>query len=170
MKQKILWIMCGIPGSGKSTWLKNSTFAAKGIVISRDLERFALLAETDDYFAKEKIVYDNYIKHIKEAFAQTDEVFADATQLNWSSRRKLLNRLQLDTSQYKIGCIVFTTPLKICLERNAHRSGRERVLDERIKEMCNIFTHPRYDPYIYNILMEVDANGHESFIKDLDNK
>ena len=47
-----LIMMCGIPGSGKSTWIQN----CKGfigndvVVVSRDAIRFSMLKEGEDYF------------------------------------------------------------------------------------------------------------------------
>ena len=76
-----LYILCGLPGSGKSTWidkyLKETGF---GIlkpgpfvrVVSRDEVRFSMInteaAENNDkeYFSREKEVYDEFINRIVE--------------------------------------------------------------------------------------------------------
>ena len=59
-----LWLLAGIPGSGKSTWIQNHRkfFAEDNAVISRDQIRFALLGENDDYFSKENEVWQQYVE------------------------------------------------------------------------------------------------------------
>ena len=51
-----LILMMGIPGSGKSTWVKNH-MKSDDIYISRDEIRFSLLQPGDEYFSKEKEVW-----------------------------------------------------------------------------------------------------------------
>ncbi|MBQ5851012.1 MAG: AAA family ATPase, partial [Lachnospiraceae bacterium] len=55
MKQKKVWLLVGIPGSGKSTWVNkklNELEAGSAVVISRDTIRFGLLEQRGgDYFA-----------------------------------------------------------------------------------------------------------------------
>ena len=63
MKQKNLWIMSGIPGSGKSTWLKNR-WPQWGWAVSRDALRFQMLNDDESYFAKEEGVWPAFIKAI----------------------------------------------------------------------------------------------------------
>ena len=49
--------MMGIPGSGKSTFVrKRRDIFDNPIVISRDKIRFSLLEEGDEYFSKEEIL------------------------------------------------------------------------------------------------------------------
>ena len=42
MKQKNVFLMCGVPGSGKSTWGRAKAQAVNGTYISRDEVRFSL--------------------------------------------------------------------------------------------------------------------------------
>ena len=51
-----LFIICGVPGSGKSTFLRNYVKEPSSVVISRDAIRFSLLKEDSDYFEYEPIV------------------------------------------------------------------------------------------------------------------
>ena len=55
MKQQNLYLMCGVPGSGKTTWVKRQMMQANGASsrhISRDTIRFNVITDEDDYFAK----------------------------------------------------------------------------------------------------------------------
>jgi predicted kinase len=43
----VLYLMCGIPGSGKSTWIKQNKIESDA-VISRDVVRFSLVKEHEE--------------------------------------------------------------------------------------------------------------------------
>lgn len=58
---KKIYLLCGIPGSGKSTWAKNH-LDDNSIWISRDLIRFSMVSEEEEYFSKEKEVFKEFIK------------------------------------------------------------------------------------------------------------
>lgn len=49
-----LYVICGIPGSGKSTWIKNHT--SSEILVSRDAIRFDMVKEDEPYFSDRKSV------------------------------------------------------------------------------------------------------------------
>ena len=84
-----LYMMVGIPGSGKSTFAKT----LKGKYVSRDEVRFKLLQDEDDYFAKEKEVFQKFIYEIEEGLSKGNDVIVDATHLNKGSRYKLFSSI-----------------------------------------------------------------------------
>lgn len=139
-----LFIMVGVPGSGKSFVAKAYFKVISSVIVSRDSIRYSLLEEGDEYFSKEKQVFAAYIKEIQKHIDRGEIVFADATHLNEASRRKLISNLKLAKEDYIIP-IVVETPLKICLERNARRTGRERVPESVIKDMFMSLTDPADD-------------------------
>ena len=78
---KHLFLMCGVAGSGKSTYLSNIKNA---VVISRDEIRFSLIGDFDDYFAKEDEVFATFIQKIQNAIDNEEgpkEIYCDATHL-----------------------------------------------------------------------------------------
>ena len=94
---KELVLMMGVPGSGKSTYARN-TIKTGDIYISRDEIRYSMLTDEDDYFAKENEVIKTFIQYIDEALADTQhqgKVYADATHLSPKGRAQILNQLYL---------------------------------------------------------------------------
>lgn len=141
----VLYIMVGIPGSGKSYVADILAKEINGIVVSRDVIRFELLDEEDKYFAKEKEVFKEYINEIQYCLDIGKSVIADATHLNALSRIKLLSNLYFTEEDYVVP-IVIDTPFEICKERNAQRTGRSRVPDDVLKSMYDSLTDPNEDP------------------------
>ena len=131
-------MMCGIPGSGKSTFCHK--FLTDYTYISRDQIRFSLLDDADDYFAKEKEVMKKFLELTLEVLAEVrrvcgDDFIIDATHLTKSSRRKILSQLVLPPLYpiNEVYCIYMKTDLKLALERNSKRTGRKLVPNNVIK-------------------------------------
>ena len=145
MTQKI-FLMCGIPGSGKSFWIQNqiSNNQTQCCVISRDKIRFSLLKDGEDYFKRENAVFAQFVKEINNSIENgIPYIFIDATHISIASRAKILNRVRASNS-IDLSVEVFSIPLEICLERNSLRTGREQVPPAVIKSMANQFQFPTY--------------------------
>lgn len=149
---KRLYVLCGIPASGKSTWIKNHEETLRKespngriTVVSRDKIRFSLLEEDEPYFAKESLVYQEYIRQIAESLNSGDTVIADATHLNTGSRSKLLKNLGNALGDCEVIAICMITPLEVALERNINRCGREFVPPEQIIQMNRSFCLPSFE-------------------------
>lgn len=136
-----LVLMCGAPGSGKTTIAKK-LMCNNDLYISRDEIRYSMISDEDEYFSKEKEVFNEYIKQIDEALTKNYHwIFADATHISFSSRMKVMSRIK-DRSTI-VNCIVMDIPLDIALERNSHRTGREFVPEHALKNMYNGLTPPQ---------------------------
>lgn len=143
MKRKNLYLLCGPAASGKSTWAMKQANGEDKIWVSRDAVRFAMFDENDDYFAKERQVFKEWIHRIQSALddPEVTDVFADATHVTATSRAKTLRNLQLGTN-VRVIPVVFKTPREVCLQRNNRRTGRTKVPYEAMMNMFNSWTIP----------------------------
>ena len=139
-----LRLMCGVPGSGKSTYAK-SMLQEGEVYISRDEIRFSMVAEDEPYFSKEDEVFETFVHTIVVNLRDGKTVYADATHLNAKSRLKLLNEIEMYLMPHEIEIICMKTPLELCLERNENRKGtRAYVPQDVICKMYRAFSCPRY--------------------------
>lgn len=141
-----LWLMVGAPASGKTTYL--AEHSVNGIVVSRDKIRFSMISDEDEYFSKEKEVFREFVRQIQEGLDAGKNVYADATNLHWASRRKLL--FNLDLKNTKVCALVFDVPVETLLERNAARVGRAKVPESALINMKNSQTSPETDNFDYD--------------------
>lgn len=130
---KQLWIMSGVMASGKSKYAKDHILNEKTAYISRDLIRFNLLKDDEDYFTHEKKTYQLFVELVQNNLdnENIEVVIADATFLTDKSRKKFLNKLKLkDDTGVKL--IIMDTSLYTCLARNEDRKGRKYVPEDVI--------------------------------------
>lgn len=139
MKQKKVWITCGIPGSGKSTWVQQQLAINGGTWCSRDKVRFSLLKDEDEYFSKEDLVFSTWINEIQSALNDdnVENIYIDATHLNKKAREKVLNKLNLMYAD--LIAVNFIIPIETCIERNSKRTGRALVPKDVIESMYKSF-------------------------------
>ena len=136
-----LYILCGIPGSGKSTWAERCDEV--GVVyVSRDSIRFSMLQEGDQYFAHETEVYKEFIYEIAQSLIHGYDVVADATHINSDSRHKLTQAIDEFYTDYEIIYVAFPLTLNECLVRNEFREGIKRVPTIAMHTMYNRFHMP----------------------------
>lgn len=148
-----LYVLCGIPGCGKSTWVKKrmsentSSTDQKWTYVSRDEVRFSIIKEEDDYFSKEKQVFQEFVNRIcaNLSDAWTQNVIADATHLNEISRDKLINaiRRKRPNLPLHITMVYFDIPLEVCKFRNRKREGRALVPDHVMDNMYRSLQFPQ---------------------------
>ena len=141
-----LFMMIGIPGSGKSTYAKDmvDNFNNEDRIIdyiSRDEVRFSLLKEGDPYFSRENEVYKIFTNKIKESLKNGHDVIADATHITWGSRHKLMQAIR-GIDNVEIVAIVMNTSYDTCERRNMEREGRACVPTSQLERMWEQFEYP----------------------------
>ena len=159
MKQKKVFLLSGIPGSGKSTWIR-SQLTPGSEWISRDNVRFAILTDEDDYFAHEDDVFDTFINYINQSLNQEEihTIYIDATHLNKRSRDKVLRRVHKDNIE-ELNCVCFDVPLAVCISRNNLRAGRSRVPETAIYNMFQSYRLPDKTTEKFDHIFIVDENS-----------
>ena len=139
--KKHLYLMMGVPGSGKSTYAKN-ILKYGDIYVSRDEIRYSLLTDEDDYFAKENEVIKTFIESIDKSLVMEEycgDVYADATHLSPKGRAQVLKQLK---NKDRVSVIYLDIPLNVILERNAKRTGRALVPEDVVRRMYNSIQLP----------------------------
>lgn len=151
-----LIIMCGPPGTGKTTKAQEvfEKVTARGFsaeIVSKDDIRLKYLTEEDDYWTYEDKVMRDYKARLLYSLMSNDYTIADASHLLEQQRQDLINYLH-QYCEYPFITIIAAgvkTPMKLAIERDAVREGRRKVGPAMIKQMYEIFEIPQ-DTYYGN--------------------
>lgn len=137
-----MYLMIGAPGCGKSYYIAQHK-QPEDLVISRDKIRFRMLKDTDEYFSKEKEVYNEFIKQINEAIEKNEVFYVDQTSLNYRARKKLFDNLKKKPD--KTVAIYLKSSLDKILEQNALRTGRAYVPEDAVENMYYSIEEPELE-------------------------
>lgn len=169
--KSILYIMIGLPGSGKSH-ISNSIkdYYGDGVanVLSSDNYRLKLFGDENDQTHNQE-VFNALYKDMRTLLFNKGVVIFDATNCTIKDRQRVLN--QISNKDIRENTIVVAylvnTPYHVCVERD---SNRDRVVGkEVIKKFLHKFQCPQYfegfDRIMFNYLGEdLNINEVESFI------
>ena len=129
---RILYVLSGLPGSGKSTWgfLFNKSHP-NTFIISSDNIRKEIGGEFQ-YFGNEAKVWDEYYSRANRYASDLKDcsVILDSTNLTNEIRKGIIKRVP---SFDKYVLVIFEVPFEICIERNKMRSP-DRIVPQNIME------------------------------------
>lgn len=148
-----LYVMIGIPGSGKSTYAKN---ISNTVVVNSEDIRFEL---TNDYsdMSRNAEVFDILEERLETLLKDNKNAVYDATNTNKYKRRRVTERFKDLASE--IVYIFMDTPLSIAIERN---EKRERKTPESVIEsMYEYMSIPTIVTDNYDKLITVKPDGNE---------
>ncbi len=156
---KRITLMCGLPGCGKSTWLRKKQHPsppvpelAGFIVLCPDDFRLVLTGK-EFYRPAEDMVW-SHVKTTARVLVRNHSIWIDSTNLTIGNRAQwvqIANDLSCD-----IECVAFNIPLEECLKRNMNRS---RIVPEDVlKRMSESLVLPTWEEGFTRIT-RVDVDG-----------
>lgn len=154
-----LYMMIGIPGSGKSTVANTLSNYLNIPVVSSDKVREELTGSEED-FSKDGLVWGKAIPlKLNKALTKGDAIF-DATNLRLRDRNKLCKSL---IPHEKVAVFV-SIPLEECIRRQDLRD--RKVPSERIREMYDNLMEPTFNEGFSNIYIVKDSKTLVEQIKE----
>jgi len=146
MNKPILYMMCGLVGSGKSSYAERLSKIDNCIIHASDKIREEMGDINDQ--SKNEQVFAILHRRIKEDLKNGKNVIYDATNLNRRKRMAFLRELK-STPCHKV-CVLMATPYEICVAQNNKRERNVPV--EVIWNMVLRFqmpsTHEGFDEVI----------------------
>ena len=133
-----LYMMIGLPASGKSTIAKELSRSEEAIIVSSDEIRKELLGDINDQSQNAR-VFEEVEKRVKEGLLKGNVIY-DATNIDYKKRRAFLQKL--NKMEVRKIAVLVATPYEQCLMRNAERE--RKVPEEVIKRMYFNFYIPQY--------------------------
>jgi len=139
MSRAYLTIMCGLPRSGKSTWINRKMKNA--VVISPDKVRSEIFGH--QYFANsEDFIWGVTKAMARLILAQGKHVLIDATHITFSSRRTWIRIAEQYDAGFQI--VWVKTSMAKCIERNEKSAEGQKLPDGVIERMAANFEDPYY--------------------------
>lgn len=132
-----LWVMCGLPASGKSCRAKEIAEQNNAAVFSSDELRQELFNDVNHQEDNSKLFTELHSR-IKEHLKSGGNAVYDATNINYKKRMAFLQELKNIPCE-KI-CVFMAVPYEECLRRNAERE--RKVPEYVIKRMYMNFHIP----------------------------
>lgn len=155
-----IYVMVGLPGSGKSTIANNIVGAT---IYSSDKTRKELFGD-EAIQGDPAVVFGKLYSDIRAELKRNKDavIVLDATNINRKDRRQICEIGR--QSKCDVIAIVARTPIEVCIERN---NARERKVPESvIYKMVSRFEYPLYEEGFDTILL-YDYDGEYQNIMDL---
>lgn len=141
-RQLTVYMTIGIPGSGKTTWVRRNI--SKSIVIIaldelRGKEYGYFPQELDD--EKERVIWNKALDIASGNLQRGKDVLIDSMALTKEFRKRIISDLECVTrTTFRKVAIFLDTPLEVALHRNNERS--KRVLQATIMELSLVLEPP----------------------------
>lgn len=131
-----LYLMIGLPGSGKTTIAKELERLTNALYICPDDIRQEICGDANDQ-SKNSEVWETAYKRLELYLSHDDTVIFDDTNVTVERRAEVLSHTDSDTE-----CIAIfvNSPYHVCVERNNKRD--RKVPEDVIKRMMNKLQKP----------------------------
>ena len=153
-----LYVLVGIPGSGKSTVAKKAFSGCNCEIIESDALREELYGSAEEQ-RNPKIIFGEMFRRTMDALKSGKNVCYDATNISPKNRKSLLRSLeQADVCCRKIA-IVFDVDPDICKEQNRLRKRvvPDYVIDRMARNLVDPSDSEGWDEVFY--IIKKEKNG-----------
>ena len=140
MARKKLWLLCGLPGSGKSSWLRRHARGA--VIVCPDRIRKDILGH-QFHQAAEQLVWWFAESMARLILSQGKDVAVDATNL-FPFLREKWGRMAGEYGADMELVYMDVSPVE-CWRRNQHRPKADRVPREAFDRMVAAFCPPEHN-------------------------
>lgn len=162
MNQLNFIMLCGLPGSGKSTYAERLASAGYA-VISSDATRYELFGDENDQL-NNGLVFHTMRQRMLECFDRGENVVFDATNINRKGRKETFKAIP---SYVRKICHIIWAPLDRCIEQDGHRA--RTVGPDVIMRMAKRFQMPYFDEGLDVITIVRPENFHSvQYFLDMD--
>lgn len=146
---KFCIILCGAPGSGKSTYAEYLLKTLPDLcLISPDLIRAEFGDVTDQ--SKNGLIFNTFVPaRMVGAKVSGQNILIDATSVSRDRRASLI--AQAKKLEYSVEIHVMDTPIEVCKARNAQRKRRvhEHVIDRMFAQFQKPTLHEGFNKIVY---------------------
>ena len=141
LSKKSVTLLCGLPGSGKSSSIKGDSFiVSRDHLITRD---YPDLTYNEAWKQVDQKQIDRQLQELYLASKSSNDVVVDMTHMSKKSRRKSLSHYGKD---WEKNCVVFLPTLKEIEVRNENREGKT-IGKHVIDKMMRSFYPPTYEEF-----------------------
>ena len=111
----MVYILVGLPGSGKTTWAKNVQAKLKAAIVSRDMVRFSIYGLEFDRDYEDKVNRIFWSIYLTLLDLKEKIIIIDCTNLRKQTRLSLLKAAH--QRQRKVVAVIFDIAPEICWQR-----------------------------------------------------
>jgi protein phosphatase len=151
-----LYVLCGLPGAGKSTWARGNAGPLQAVVVCSDDVRRDFAADGRDPWDGDS-VFAEVERRARRLLQDDRSVVLDATHFQRRYRTYVDDVVRgIDVRRVAVW---FAVPLEICLQRNAGRNGvdfgERRMSDRFVLDLAEAFEPPTSDEFDEVVTVDV---------------
>ena len=138
-KTQTMTLMCGLPRSGKSTWIRKN--CTSEVIVSPDQIRAKIFGH-QFHSNSEGFIWAFAEAMAKLLLEQGKDIIIDATNITYESRSTWINIASTYGAKVKI--VFFRTSMKSCKRRNEKSDAGNKLPEKVIDNMAIWFEDPVY--------------------------